>query len=209
MNVHSEFCGLNDSFRRFVFTARDDATNQFPITGLTFVASDIQWSKPGVAYADSAGTVFELGLGDYAYTAAAAEVNVAGVNVLLAKKAGMRPYRVIVRVGGTIQTVSGSVGSVSGSVGSVTGSVGSVATGGITGSSLDATAISKIFDFVTEAGITFVQMFRVIHAVLTGKTTGGGTSTLSFRDKADTKNRLVASIDANNNRTTLTTYDGA
>lgn len=86
--------------------------------------------------------------------------------------------------------------------------VGSVSTNGITGASLDATSIQKIFDFITEGGISFVQMFRVLHAVITRNTTGGGTSTLAFRDMANTKNRLVATVDANNNRT-ITSYDGA
>jgi hypothetical protein len=51
-------------------------------------------------------------------------------------------------------------------------------------------------------------VLRVILAGRVGKTTGGGTSSVSFRDVADTKNRIAATVDANRNRTAVT-LDGS
>jgi uncharacterized protein (DUF1786 family) len=52
-------------------------------------------------------------------------------------------------------------------------------------------------------------MIRVALAVLSGKSGGGGTSTITFRDLADSKNRISATVDANSNRTAIGTWDGA
>lgn len=52
-----------------------------------------------------------------------------------------------------------------------------------------------------EAGMTFEEMFRVQHSALVGKVSGAGTATESFRNIADTKNRIVYTVDANGNRT--------
>jgi hypothetical protein len=73
-----------------------------------------------------------------------------------------------------------------------------------TGAIADAVA-----DEVYEGTITLRQAIKLVLSVLTGKTSGGGTSYLVFRDIGDTKNRLAATVDANNNRTDITTRDGA
>lgn len=44
-------------------------------------------------------------------------------------------------------------------------------------------------------------------SVLTGKTSGGGTATIVFRDTADSKNRISATVDASGNRTAIGTRD--
>ena len=41
-----------------------------------------------------------------------------------------------------------------------------------------------------------------------GKASGGGTTSISFRDNADSKNRIVATVDSSGNRTAVT-LDGA
>ena len=43
---------------------------------------------------------------------------------------------------------------------------------------------------------------------LAGKTSGGGTTTVKFRDLADTKDSVVATVDGNGNRTNIGTLDG-
>lgn len=53
---------------------------------------------------------------------------------------------------------------------------------------------------VLENGKTFSEMWRVMKAVLAGKTTNYG---LRFRDDADTKNRLVVTTDVDFNRTVV------
>jgi hypothetical protein len=58
-----------------------------------------------------------------------------------------------------------------------------------------------------EVGLTPRQSLRVALAALGGKVSGGGTTTNTFRNAiADSKNRVVATVDANGNRTAIT-YD--
>ena len=56
--------------------------------------------------------------------------------------------------------------------------------------------------------ISLRQAIRLILSILTAKTSGGGTTTLVFRDINDTKNRLSVTVDANGNRTAVITRDG-
>lgn len=53
-------------------------------------------------------------------------------------------------------------------------------------------------------GYTPRQLFRLFAAVLIGKCSGAGTGTEVFRDIADTKARVTATVDGNNNRTAIT-----
>ncbi len=66
---------------------------------------------------------------------------------------------------------------------------------------IEAAAVDSIYDEVIEGAITDRQAIRLILAALAGKLSGGGTNTLTFRDTGDSKNRIVASVDANKNRT--------
>ena len=69
-------------------------------------------------------------------------------------------------------------------------------------------ALDSIHDEVIEGTLTDREMKRINHAVLAGKSTGGGTSTLVFRDDADAKARVTATVDSSGNRTAIT-KDGA
>ena len=68
---------------------------------------------------------------------------------------------------------------------------------------------SEVLDEAVEGAITFRQAIRLFLSVLTGKSSGGGTTALVFRDMADTKNRLAVTVDTNGNRTTVGTRDGS
>jgi hypothetical protein len=57
-----------------------------------------------------------------------------------------------------------------------------------------------------EASVTMRQALRLLIAVMGGKATGGGTSTITFRNLGDTKNVIVSSVDSNGNRISAT-YD--
>jgi hypothetical protein len=59
-------------------------------------------------------------------------------------------------------------------------------------------------DDTLEGSITVGDAFRIVLAVLAGKSTGGGSSSLAFRDVADTKDRVVATVDSDGNRTGVT-----
>jgi hypothetical protein len=54
----------------------------------------------------------------------------------------------------------------------------------------------------TNAGL--VEVLRLISATLLGKVSGAGTTEITFRDVGDTKNRVVAVVDEDGNRTLVT-----
>ena len=56
---------------------------------------------------------------------------------------------------------------------------------------------------VYEGTVDLQDFYRLAAAALYLKSTGGGTTTLNFRDDADAKNRIVATVDANGNRTAV------
>lgn len=60
------------------------------------------------------------------------------------------------------------------------------------------------FRLLLEGSEDLLQALRLIRASGVGKCNGGGTPTMNFRDAADSKNRITASVDANGNRTAVT-----
>lgn len=83
-----------------------------------------------------------------------------------------------------------------------------IATGAIDADALAADAVDEIWDEVLEGSLTGRQLMRIFLAALAGESTGGGTSTITFRDNADTKARISATVDASRNRTAIT-LDGS
>lgn len=61
-----------------------------------------------------------------------------------------------------------------------------------------------VLDEVYEGSTTLRQLLRGVASVLMGKSAGGGTTTITFRDSADAKNRIDATVDSNGNRTSVT-----
>lgn len=61
-----------------------------------------------------------------------------------------------------------------------------------------------VLDEVCEGSYTMRQILRGFLSVLAGKTAGGGSATLTFRDAADAKDRITATVDSNKNRTAMT-----
>lgn len=55
-----------------------------------------------------------------------------------------------------------------------------------------------------EAGWTLRQALRIMLSVLAGKASGLATATAHYRDMADSKDRIVASVDESGNRTAVT-----
>jgi hypothetical protein len=106
----------------------------------------------------------------------------------------------------TPASVVGAVGSVTGNVGgNVTGSVGSVV--GLTAANLDvAVSTRSTFDpsvTVVEGTTTWRQSARGWNSALFGKASGLATTTAVFRDVADTKDRITATVDTNGNRSAV------
>ena len=59
-----------------------------------------------------------------------------------------------------------------------------------------------------EGSLTDEEIKRIILSALGGKSSGGGTTTIKFRDLADSKDRITATVDSNGNRTEVT-LDGS
>ena len=55
-----------------------------------------------------------------------------------------------------------------------------------------------------EGSYTAADLMRLLAAALAGKVSGGGGSTVTFRDMGDTKDRIVATVDTFGNRTAIT-----
>jgi hypothetical protein len=55
-----------------------------------------------------------------------------------------------------------------------------------------------------EGAETVQDFLRLSRAVLYGESTGQGSATVNYRDKADTKNRVVGTLDVDGNRTAIT-----
>lgn len=69
---------------------------------------------------------------------------------------------------------------------------------------LEDLTVADIIAGISDGTYDLQEMQRIMFAVLSGKSTGGGTSTLAFRDPADGKDRLSESVDSNGNRTAVT-----
>jgi hypothetical protein len=68
----------------------------------------------------------------------------------------------------------------------------------------DTDIADAVLEKVIEGTLTVEEMLRIFMAVLAGKSTGGGTTTVAFRDVADTKDRVEAEVDTSGNRTSIT-----
>lgn len=55
-----------------------------------------------------------------------------------------------------------------------------------------------------ESGYSLREALRIMLTALAGKVSGAGTSTITFRNVTDDKNRIVADVDNDGNRTTVT-----
>lgn len=76
------------------------------------------------------------------------------------------------------------------------------ATGDIPSASDIATAV---WAYVVENSTSAVKLMRGFASALLGKGSGGGTTTMVYRDIGDTKDRITATVDADGNRSVVTT----
>ena len=65
---------------------------------------------------------------------------------------------------------------------------------------------NAVWQHLTEGTYTAEEVLRLITAAMAGKVTGADSSTIRFRDLADTKDRITAQVDDKGNRTALS-YD--
>jgi hypothetical protein len=62
---------------------------------------------------------------------------------------------------------------------------------------------ASISDQIVEGAWTVQDVLRVVFSALGGKVSGVTTTTETFRNPDDSKDRIVVTLDANNNRTTV------
>ena len=89
-----------------------------------------------------------------------------------------------------------------------TGTIFTVATGSAVTAQDKSDIISGVWGHLIETGYTAQQTHRIIVAALAGKLSGADGSTITIRDILDNKNRIVATVDSNGNRTAVT-LDGS
>lgn len=77
-----------------------------------------------------------------------------------------------------------------------------------TGYRLSATGVDDVLEEVVEGTSTLRQYLRLMASALFAKLSGAATTTITIRDVGDTKNRIVATVDANGNRSAFSTLDG-
>jgi len=58
-------------------------------------------------------------------------------------------------------------------------------------------------DPVIENSKSMFEMMRIMYAALAGIASGGGTTEVTFRDDADSKDRIVATVDEDGNRSAV------
>lgn len=68
--------------------------------------------------------------------------------------------------------------------------------------SLESIADS-VLDEIVEGTLTMRHILRLSKAFYAGLATGGGTTTVTFRDDANTKDRIVQTVDVDGNRTSV------
>lgn len=67
-----------------------------------------------------------------------------------------------------------------------------------------AAVADAVLDEVVVGSYTMRQLLKVMAAALAGKATGGGTTSVTFRGVDDASNVIVATVDANGNRSAVT-----
>lgn len=84
-----------------------------------------------------------------------------------------------------------------------------IATGAIDADALAADAVDEILDEVVEGTLTMRQMLRLMASFIGGKVSGGGTTSVVFRDLGDTKARITMTVATASGDRSAVTLDGA
>lgn len=82
--------------------------------------------------------------------------------------------------------------------------VDSIQFGGTTYATALAAEVDAVWDEQVDGSVTARQSMRLSNATLGGKASGLNTTTAVYRDLADTKDRISATVDADGNRTAVT-----
>lgn len=185
-------------------SSRNSAIGSATLSALAAAGINVTGTFDGVAALSGTGQLVVSGVGAFTGTS-----TVSG-NIVAALSA-------VGTFDGT-STFVGAVGALANAQAAFTGtstwSIVSYATGSMAGTfapavTLEAAGISGYLldQEDVETGLTLRQALRLITAAVGGEVSGGGTTTITFRNAlADNKDRIVATVDSNGNRTAIT-YD--
>lgn len=68
---------------------------------------------------------------------------------------------------------------------------------------LDDITVADIIAGISDGTYDLQEIQRLMFAALVGKVSGGGTPTITYRNPPDNKNRIIATVDVNGNRTVV------
>lgn len=86
--------------------------------------------------------------------------------------------------------------------------IGVVVEIGATLDNLNDLSFADILAGTVEGSLDMGEVLRIMLSALAGKSDGGGTTTIHFRNQADDTNRITATVDGDGNRTAIS-VDGA
>lgn len=69
---------------------------------------------------------------------------------------------------------------------------------------LNNISVADLLGATIEGSYDLTEVLRILLAAVAGKSTGGGTTSVAFRDTSDSKDRIAATVDSNGNRTAIT-----
>jgi hypothetical protein len=179
------------------------------VTGQAGSSLTITASKDGGAFASISPTVSDRGSGWYSLALTAGNTDTLGQLALHVTAASCDPVDLSLEVVAYDPLSATNLGlsnldAASSLIKAKTDNL--PATPAATGDAMTLTvgAVDAILDDPTEGAYTLRQLARLMSAALAGKISGGGTFTITIRDINDTKNRIVATVDSNGNRTAVT-----
>lgn len=104
-------------------------------------------------------------------------------------------------LGNMVAALSGS-GGASGTIGAIGDMELDIV---VTGTGLSTANVGQaVWSKIVESGFTAEEIMRLLAAAMAGKVSGASGTTITFRDLGDTKDRIVATVDASGNRSAVT-----
>lgn len=178
-----------------------DSTDGFTSeNGLTIAQADVLLSKNAGAWAQKNSTTAPAYMtgsnGFYSVELNATDTGTAGLLSLSVSESGALPvFREFMVI---------PVASYNAIIGGTTSMNSNVTQWG----SVDVATTNPITESIIEGSLSIKNVLRLNLAALAGKVSGMATTSVAFRDQADTKNRISATVDTSGNRTAVT-VDGS
>lgn len=174
------------------------------ISGKTGLTLTIAASKDGAAFASITPTVTELSSGWYKLALTSSHTDTLGDLALHITATGADPTDVamVVRANVLGDTLPANIISAAGTAWA-SGAVTAASLATDAGDEIAAAVFARAFSSAY-GSYTFDQMVKLFAAVLLGKASGLGTTTATYRNLNDSADVIVATVDADGNRSAVT-----